>query len=156
MINWKPPNVVRQFPWRLDSTAALGFLLILATFSLVGWLYLTQASAVTATRYRMDELRAELEQLENQNIALSLEIAQLENLSRVEKRAHELGLGPTTNVRYLAVDNYPLARVDVETEDFADHYQMIDVKPSGVDTISPIAEWWVQTMDNVTAWLAKE
>ena len=49
MISWRPENVVRQLPWRLDSKAALGFLLILATFSLVGWLYLTQASAVTTT-----------------------------------------------------------------------------------------------------------
>ena len=83
MINWKPENVVRQFPWRLDSTAALGFLLILATFSLVGWLYLSQASAVTTTRYRIDELRLEVDRLENQNAVLALEIAQLENLTRI-------------------------------------------------------------------------
>ena len=82
MINWKPENVVNRLPWRLDSKAAVGFLLILATFSLVGWLYLTQASAVTATRYRIDRLRLELDQLENQNAALALEIAQLENISR--------------------------------------------------------------------------
>jgi cell division protein FtsL len=156
MINWKPENVVRQLPWRLDSKTALGFLLILATFSLVGWLFLTQASAVTATRYHMDELRVELEQLENQNTALALEIAQLENLSRVEERAHELGLGPTTNVRYLAVDNYPFTQVDVVAQDFSGRYEVIDVEPPVSDAPSPLADWWVDTMDDVTAWLAKE
>ena len=156
MINWKPENVVRQLPWRLDSKAAVGFLLILATFSLVGWLFLTQASAVTATRYHMDELRVELEQLDNQNTALALEIAQLENLTRVEKRARELGLGPTTNVRYLAVDNYPFTPVDVVAQDFAGRYEVIDVQPSVSDMPSPLADWWVDTMDSMTAWLAKE
>jgi len=156
MINWKPENVVRQLPWRLDSKTALGFLLILATFSLVGWLFLTQASAVTATRYHMDELRVELEQLENQNTALALEVAQLENLTRVEKRAGELGLGPTTNVRYLTVDNYPFTQIDVTAQDFTGHYEVIDVEPSVSDMPSPLADWWVDTMDSMTAWLAKE
>ena len=87
MISLRPRNVIRQLPWRLDSKAALGFLLILATFSLVGWLYLSQASAVTTTSYRIDELRKELDQLKNQNAALMLQIAELEALSRVETRA---------------------------------------------------------------------
>jgi cell division protein FtsB len=156
MINWKPENVVRQLPWRLDSRAALGLLLILATFSLVGWLYLTQASAVTATRYRMDELRINLEQLENQNTALSLEIAQLENLSRVEKRARELGLGPTTNVRYLAINNYPALPIEKAPQNFAGRYEIIEVEPLGQVSASPVAAWWMDTLDSVTAWLAKE
>ena len=80
LISLRPENVIRQLPWRVDSKAALGFLLLLATFSLVGWLYLTQASAVTATSYRIDALRLELDQIKNQNAALTLEIAQLEAL----------------------------------------------------------------------------
>ncbi len=155
MISWKPENVVRQLPWRLDSKAALGFLLILATFSLVGWLYLTQASAVTATRYHMEELRVELNRLENQNTALSLEIAELENLSRVEKRARALGLGPTTNVRYLPVDNYPLLDEMIMEQPFVGRYEVVDVDPSAAEMPSPVADWWEGTMDDVTAWLAK-
>ena len=156
MINWKPENVVRQLPWQLDSKAALGFLLILAIFSLVGWLYLTQASAVTATRYEMEELRLELDKLENQNTALALEIAELENLARVETRARELGLGPTTNVRYLVVENYPLSQPEVATEDFVGPYDVIEFEPAVSESPSPVADWWMQTMDEVTAWMAKE
>jgi len=154
IINWKPEQVAPHLPWRLDSKAALGFLLILATFSLVGWLYLTQASAVTNTRYRIDELRLTLDQLHNQNAALALEIAQLENLSRVETRARELGLGPTTSVRYLPVSNYPAA------ESADSPAAIVAPRPDPVEVFdapsSPLAEWWVSTLDTVTAWLTEE
>ena len=158
MINWKPENVVNRLPWRLDSKAAVGFLLILATFSLVGWLYLTQASAVTATRYRIDRLRLELDQLENQNAALALEIAQLENISRIEVRARELGLGATTNVRYLPVANYPLAsnadNGPVQGESSIPN--ILSVRSLSSQPESPIADWWEDTMDEVTTWLVKK
>ena len=91
IISFRPANVIRRLPWRLDSQAASGFLLILGTFGLVGWLYLTQASAVTATSYRIDELRLELDQINNQNATLRLEIAELEALPRIEQRARALG-----------------------------------------------------------------
>src|SRR5262245_49314290 len=115
MISLKPQNIIRHIPWRLDSKAALGFVLILITFSLVGWLYLTQASAVTTTSYRIDEMRLELDQIKNQNATLILEIAELETLSRVEARARELGFEPTTAVHYLSVPNYPVAMEAEET-----------------------------------------
>lgn len=149
LISLRPQNVIRQIPWRVDSKAATGFLLILATFSLVGWLYLTQASAVTETSYRIDELRLELDQIKNENAALTLEIAQLSALSRVETRARELGLQPTTNVRYLTVTDYPTSTrltkpvpgVLIRTTDESD------------GTEFDVAVWWTQTLDQVAAWV---
>ena len=38
-ISFRPTAVIRQIPWSLDQRAAFGLLLILITFSLVGWLY---------------------------------------------------------------------------------------------------------------------
>jgi hypothetical protein len=150
LISLRPENVIRQLPWRVDSKAALGFLLLLATFSLVGWLYLTQASAVTATSYRIDELRLELDQIKNQNAALTLEIAQLEALSRVEARAREIGFAPTTNVRYLPVANYPLP-LEPEEPTFAVAQTN---RPADRDrTEFDPALWWVDTLDNFAAWL---
>ena len=155
IISWKPEQVVRQLPWRLDSKAALGLLLILVMFSLVGWLYLTQASAVTTTRYRIDELRLELDHLQNQNAALALEIARLENLARVETRARELGYGPTTNVRYLVVTSYPLRQTT--GEDMVEKQTVIASSPvETIDIPSPMAEWWDKTLDKLTAWLVEE
>lgn len=145
IISFRPEHVIRRLPWQIDSKAALGFILILATFSLVGWLYLTQASAVTATSYRIDGLRLELDHLKNQNAALALEIAQLEALPRIEGRSRELGLGPTTDVRYLSVPNYPISpeeeppiRSDIPL-------------PGDVQLATP--PWWVESLDRFAAWL---
>ena len=157
IISFRPRHIIHQLPWRLDSKAALGFLLILATFSLVGWLYLTQASAVTTTSYRIDELRLELDHLNNQNAALTLEIAQLEALARVEKRAQDLGFGPTADVRYLAVDNYPLATEEVEPVAYSDTV----IQPqnqNGIDSAAQFepAAWWIKLLDQVATWLEDE
>ncbi len=157
IISFRPQHVIRQLPWRLDSKAALGFLLILATFSLVGWLYLTQASAVTATSYRIDELRLELEHLKNQNAALTLEIAQLEALSHVEKRARELGFEPTVGVRYLPVAGYPVteeeAAITVAYSDSSSPLEEGDVAgPAELGATT----WWIKVLDQVAAWLENE
>ena len=153
MISLRPENVIRQIPWRLDSKAALGFLLILATFSLVGWLYLTQASAVTTTSYRIDELRVELDHLKNQNAALVIEIAELEAVSRVEQRAQTLGFGPAENIQYLPVENYP-APVEPEAQPGFGMVRLeYTVDAYAVELESP--GWWVEKLDAFAAWLAK-
>ena len=154
IISWRPNHVIRQLSWGLDSKAALGFLLILATFSLVGWLYLTQASAVTATSYRIDELRLELDQLKNQNAALSLEIAQFQALTHVQKRALELGFRPTTNIRYLSVSSYPNQLSPGSTA-----YDRVNLSSQRLDSASFQADegfWWDALADGLTAWLVGE
>jgi hypothetical protein len=154
MISWRPNNVIQHLPWKLDSKAALGFLLILATFSLVGWLYLTQASAVTTTSYRIDELRLELDQLRNQNAAIALEIAQLQALSAVENRAWELGFRPTANIRYLAVENYPVAQPGELIGPALVDLSRVQPGPEGLTLGS--AAWWTALLDEVAAWLVTE
>ena len=151
IISLRPKNVIRQIPWRLDSNAALGFILILAAFSLVGWLYLTQASAVTTTSYRIDELRVELDQFKNQNAALILEIAELEAISRVETRARELGFAPATNIKYLSVSNYP---VPAPQEDIS-MPGAVRVEYSVDAYVDELEEpgWLVEQLDTLAAWL---
>ena len=153
MISLKPQNVIRQIPWRLDSRAALGFVLILITFSLVGWLYLTQASVVTTTSYRIDELRLELDHLKNQNAALILEIAELEALSRVEVRARELGFKPTTEIDYVSVPNYPMAE-ELSESTFHSTRADVAVEAYAADIEEP--SWWVERLDVLAAWLEGE
>ncbi|MCB0193423.1 MAG: hypothetical protein KDJ65_15860 [Anaerolineae bacterium] len=150
MISLRPENVIRQLPWRLGSKAALGFILILAIFSLVGWLYLTNASTVTATSYRIDELRFELDQVRNQNATLILEIAELEALDRVEARASELGYGPATEIQYLTVDNYPASTEPVEAA-----AQVVYIENSVDDYIDDVEQpsWWQEKLDMMAAWL---
>ena len=149
MISLRPENVIRQLPWRVGSKTALGVLLILAVFSLVGWLYLTNASTVTATSYRIDELRMELDQIRNQNAAIILEIAELEALARVELRARELGFQPSTDLKYLSVANYPASQEKNEAEESL-KYMVNSVDAYIVDEDPG---WWIEKLDAVAAWL---
>ncbi|MFQ5612397.1 MAG: hypothetical protein ACE5H9_09715 [Anaerolineae bacterium] len=142
-ISFRPVALIRQMPWSVDGKAALGLLLIIVTVSLVGWLYLSQASYLTATSYRVEELRIKLETVQQANAALELEIAQLESLSRIEQRALELGFRPPDEVRYLAVANYP----DAETG--AQH----NVEPQPED---PVTSWWQNVLVQFGAWLEGE
>ncbi len=103
----RPGSLANTINWRLERKAALGMLLILITFSLIGWLYLSQASSLTTTSFQIEYLRAELAAFKQQNAQLELDIAQWEDLPRIETRASELGFGPPSQVRYLPVPNYP-------------------------------------------------
>lgn len=91
----------------LDARTAIGSLLILILVSLLGWLYLTQASQVTTTGYRIYELERERARLQRENAKLMLEIAELERLEVVEARAGQLGFMPPERVEYLLVADYP-------------------------------------------------
>ncbi len=150
IVSLKPENVIRQIPWRLTSNSALGVVLILAVLSLVGWLYLTQASAVTTTSYQIDEMRMELDHIKNQNAALILEIAELQALSRVEKRALELGFQPTDEVRYLPINNFP---VTAETRQLQDPPAVENSVEAYVDDVEQPG-WWVQKLDILAGWVA--
>jgi cell division protein FtsL len=150
IISLRPENVIRHIPWRFTSKSALSYVLILAVLSLVGWVYLTQASAVTTTSYQVDELRMELDHIKNQNAALILEIAELEALARVEKRALELGFQPAADVNYIAVDNYPVPDGDVVVEDVIPVENSVEAY---VDDVEDPA-WLVEKLDDLAGWVA--
>ncbi len=151
MISFRPDNVIRRLPWQFDGKSALGLLLLLVAFSLVAWLYLSQASAVATTSYRIDELRQEIDQLKNQNTVLSLEIAQFEALSRVESRARELGFRPAGDVQYLPVANYPLESAANNSANISD---FMAVNPADSYSRGTSAgPWWLDTLDKFAAWL---
>jgi hypothetical protein len=103
----RPGSLAQTINWRLERKAALGMMLILITLSLIGWLYLTQASSLTTTSFQIEHLRAELAALKQENAQSELEIAQWDTLPRIEERARELGFGPPSQVLYLPVPNYP-------------------------------------------------
>jgi cell division protein FtsL len=91
--------------WSVSARTATSLLLCILLLSLVGWLYLTQASQMTTTGYRMQDVAAEIEQLERDNALLRLQIAQLETLPRIEARAKQLGLGPINRPTYLTLSD---------------------------------------------------
>ena len=91
----------------LNARTAIGSILIFILVSLLGWLYLTQASQVTTTGYRIYELERERARLQRENAKLRLEIAELERLEDVKARARQLGFVPPEQVEYLVVADYP-------------------------------------------------
>ena len=143
----------------LDARTAIGSLLILILVSLLGWLYLTQASQVTTTGYRIYELERERARLQRENAKLMLEIAELERLEVVEARARQLGFVPPTQVEYLAVADYPpdhplpgqLAAA-FGKEDFAlDSPQQDKMGNEAVGVA--LAGWWEELVSQFTIWI---
>jgi cell division protein FtsL len=108
----RPGSLAESIHWRMERKVALGILLVLVTASLVGWLYLTQASSLTTTSFEIEQIRNELTQVKQQNAQLQLEIAQWEALPRIEQRARELGYAPSDQIQYLPVADYPAVSAD--------------------------------------------
>lgn len=142
-IGFRPTSVIKQLPWRLDKKATVGYLLILMAFSLVGWLYLGQASSITSSTMRIEKINIKIEQLSQTNSEMMLEIAQLESINRVETRARELGFAPTPpeNIRYLTADNYP--------ESSAQKTATLQAPPTAQD--DSLRQTW---LDEVMVWIA--
>jgi cell division protein FtsL len=113
----RPGTLAQRISWQLERKAALGMLLILVTISLIGWLYLTQASSLATTSFRIEQLRSELDTLNRQNAQMKLEIAAWESLPRIEQRARELGFAPPAQTLYLPVPNYPTSEEPAQQTD---------------------------------------
>jgi cell division protein FtsL len=84
-------HCIKRNPNKLEGRATAGMLIIFLVLSLLGWIYLTQASHVATTSRRNQELEAEKTRLQQENMELMVEIATYESVSRLAARAHELG-----------------------------------------------------------------
>jgi hypothetical protein len=84
-------HCIKKDPNKLQGRATFGMLIMLVVLSLLGWIYLTQASHVATTSRRIEELQIDKARLEQQNLELMVEIAELESVGRLAARARELG-----------------------------------------------------------------
>ncbi len=149
----------------LDAKTAIGFLLIIILVSLLGWLYLTQASQVTTTGYRIYELERERTRLQRENARLMLEIAELERLENVEARARQLGFVPPERVEYLVVADYPpdrsspgaLVATSLEENLGSTSFQREEAgnEASRRDSVvaTALASWWEKLVSQFTTWV---
>jgi hypothetical protein len=98
-------HCIKRNPNKLEGRATAGMLIIFLVLSLLGWIYLTQASHVATTSRRNQELEAEKARLQQENMELMVEIAGYESVSRLAARAHELGFVAMTpeDADFLAV-----------------------------------------------------
>jgi cell division protein FtsB len=110
-------HCVKRNEGRLEGRATLGMVIILVVFSLLGWIYLTQASYVATTSRRVQQLEKEKARLEQENLELMAEIAELESVGRLSVRAQELSFvaAPLEDSQFLVVRDVP--PLDSEPED---------------------------------------
>ena len=123
--------------WKLQSQSAVGILLILVALSLLGWIYLTQASHVATTSRRVRKLEQEKARIEQENLQLMAEIAELESVYRLALRAKELGFvqASVEDAEFLVVADTPSLQVRRPDENQG-----------------PAAHWWDDVASQFTAW----
>ncbi len=124
---------------KIGSRGMLGIISILIAFSLLGGIYLTQASHVAITGRRVQELEAQKKQLQEQNMQLMAEIAELESVQRLAQRAQELGF----------------VRPDMEQLEF-----LVIAEPSASPdpmlAQNPSDDWWSDVVAQFQAWTQAE
>ena len=84
-------HCIKRNPNKLEGRATAGMLIIFLVLSLLGWIYLTQASHVATTSRRNQDLEAEKARLHQDNMELMVEITEYESVSHLAARAQELG-----------------------------------------------------------------
>lgn len=92
-------------------------LLALILASLIGWLYLMQNSWMVSTVSRIQELEKEKARLKRENAQLLTQIAELEEPSRLQARAKELGFVPPERTEYVIVHYRPAPPSLLPTEE---------------------------------------
>jgi len=132
-------HCIKKSRWKLESRAMFGVLIILVAFSLLGWIYLTQASHVAMTSRRVQELEADKMRLQEENLQLMAEIAELESVTRLAARAEALGF------------------VHMQTKD-AEFLVIADPR-SGTELLAekaPADGWWANVAAQFIAWTRLE
>ena len=131
-------HCVKTKQWKVQGRATSGMLIVLMVLSLLGWLYLSQASHVTTTSRRVQSLEQEKERLQQENLQLLAEIAELESVSRLAQRATELGFVqlPFEEAAFMLVQDMPAVPADPT----ADHSLM----SRWVDGMTSQFTAWVQ------------
>jgi hypothetical protein len=121
---------------KLRARSALGVVLILGMLSLLGWVYLTQASYVATTSRHLRELEKQKERIEQESWQLMVEIAELESVTRLASRAQELGffMAFSDETEFLAVTDAPPAQARAASTDEQSAY------------------WWTNVTSQFTAW----
>ena len=122
--------------WKLQGRTALGILLILGAVSLLGWVYLTQASHVATTSVRVQVLEQRKAEIERENWQLRAQIAEFDSVSRLAARAEELG--------------FVMASADqVDVLVMEEQAPAVATAP---DDGTPAEVWWDNVAAQFTAW----
>lgn len=138
-------HCIKKDPNKLEGRATLGMLIMLVVLSLLGWIYLTQASHVATTSRRIEELQIDKARLEQQNLDLTVQIADLESVSLLAVRARELGFVAVAldDADFVVAAMPSEAQLSVEVPD---ETEVAQVQSTGwLDSVTSQFTAWVQT-----------
>ncbi|MCB9419437.1 MAG: hypothetical protein H6667_06520 [Ardenticatenaceae bacterium] len=109
---------VKQFKRLTEAQAALGWGVILLLSTLLGVIYLSQASGIATVGLRVQNLQADLELIKRDNSALERQIAEAQSLERLQQEALRLGFvqAQADQIEYLVVPDYPVTPDTLEPE----------------------------------------
>ena len=96
---------LKKARWPISRVARIGLLIAIA--AAVSVLYLVQSSQIVTTTRHVEELRAQLAQLQRENAELTLQISTAGSIEQLTARAKALGFGPALTVVYLPVQSLP-------------------------------------------------
>ena len=110
---------IRRFLKLSEAQVALGWAIILVVGTLIGTIYLAQASRVAEVGRRVQILQNELADLKRENGQMERQIAEAQTLEYLQTRAEQLGfvLSDPEDIDYIIVPDYPAEVVEVEVFD---------------------------------------
>ena len=150
-----------HLPWSLDARTATMLVLCIAVLSLVGWLYLAQASQIATTESHARQVVDEIEKLERDNAQLRYQIALLEIISRIEAKAGQLGLGLMhQKTTYLTVPETPWEQEIAPGSSTASvltngKIHTAVAEPKSEFTFPSILELWNEVKAQFEAWMGQ-
>lgn len=99
-------HALNQAPWRDQQQTGTLALAVVIIVSVIGAIYLAQASTTAAAGRRMQDMEAERQALEQQNAQLRAEIAALRSVPRLIIEAERMGFRPATtdDVEYIRIE----------------------------------------------------
>lgn len=115
----------KRVPSLFEAQSALGWGVVVVLLTLLAVVYLSHASQTIASGFHMQQLSAELKELQKENTYLEAQIAAGQSVEQLMAKAVQLGFVPSgpEEIEYLVVDNYPPTPgqpdVEVSTEPMA-------------------------------------
>jgi cell division protein FtsB len=97
---------LKKSRWPVSWIARLSLLIIF--FAAFAVLYLVQSSQLVTMSRHVDQLHADLVQLQQDNAQLALQISAAGSVDRLYDRAEKLGFVPAEEIVYLQVKSQPI------------------------------------------------
>lgn len=140
-----------ESPWRFTGRTMGLFLLLLILGSLIGSFYLNQASQAATAGLEVVQLTEQRERLRQENAELRKQIAEMESLSSIRRRAEELGFRERGRTEYLIIDNLPSEPLDQEISASAPAEDRNLDEPRSLS--SELARWWEELIAQFESWM---